>query len=306
MGHVAVHDSSSYSETVWRSYAKVNLYLDVLRKRRDGYHNIETIFQSVGLHDELSFREDKHIWMSCSGADLDTGESNLVYRAAHLLKEATAYAGGARIHLEKRIPIAAGLAGGSGNAAATLIALNNLWNLRLSQAQMMRYARMLGADVPFCLRGGTVAAWLRGECMRPLPHVTGLWFILVHPPMAVSAGHVYGHNLLEYNRERPFAGHTAALRRAIAALDRHDLGATVFNRMERPVFHEHPALAEIKKHLLALGCRAAAMSGSGPTLFGVCSSRREASLVAEAVQMQLTDCRTTVTSAVSCGVERMA
>ena len=305
MSTAARHHASSYSATIWRSYAKINLYLDVLRKRRDGYHNIETIFQTVGLYDELSFMNDRHVSMTCSGADLDTGASNLVFRAATLLKEATGYSGGARIHLEKRIPIAAGLAGGSGNAAATLTALNKLWELRLPMARLMRYARVLGADVPYCMRGGTVAAWLRGEAMRPLPPLSGLWIVLAYPPIAVSAGHVYGHPMLEHSRARPFAGHSASLRRAIAAAERRDFSAAVFNRMERPVFHEFPSLAGIKETLLSSGCQAAAMSGSGPTLFGICPSRRQAEHIAEALGANHPECRVSVCADAPCGVERM-
>ncbi len=305
MSTAAKRHDPMYSATTLRSYAKINLYLDVLHKRRDGYHNIETIFQTVGLYDELSFMNDRHVSMTCSGADLDTGASNLVFRAATLLKEATGYSGGARIHLEKRIPIAAGLAGGSGNAAATLTALNHLWELRLPMSRLMRYARDLGADVPYCMRGGTVAAWLRGEAMRSLPSLSGLRFVLAHPPIAVSAGHVYGHSLLELSRERPFAGHTASFRRAIACVEKRDFGAAVFNRMEQPVFHEFPSLAAIKETLLSSGCSAAAMSGSGPTLFGICSSRRQAERVAEALAASHPECRVRVCADVPCGVERM-
>lgn len=300
-------ETSVYASMTWRSYAKINLYLDVLKRRRDGYHNIETIFFTVGLADDLTFMEDIHLSMTCTGANLDTGASNLVFRAATLLKKATGYPHGARIHLEKRIPIAAGLAGGSGNAAATLLALNKLWNLRLTLPQLMRHARALGSDVPYCLRGGAMAACLRGERMRSLPApAKGLWFALVHPPVAVSAGHVYGHPMLEKSKEQSFAGFTPSFRRAICAYAKGNWAEVVFNRMETPVFHEYPRLAEIKASLLESGCSAAAMSGSGSTLFGLCESKSQALRVADALKNLFNDCPVSAAPAMPLGVERLA
>ena len=287
----------------YRSYAKINLYLDVINHRRDGYHNIETIFQTVTLADELTFEEQaQHISMTCSSSELDTGEGNLVYRAAMLLRRRTGCRLGARIHLEKRIPVAAGLAGGSGNAAAALVALNVLWDLRLSPARLRAFALELGSDVPYCLQGGTAAATRRGEELAALPPISGdLWFVLAHPEIAVSASHTYNHPLLGCSAERPFAGRTASFRRAIRMLESGDLACMVFNRMETPVFHEHPHLAAMKARLIELGCLAAAMSGSGPTLFGVCPDRRTAARIAE----MLSDMRTSVVTPAPRGVERI-
>ena len=298
--------SSVYASMTWRSYAKVNLYLDIIGKRRDGYHNIETLFQTVSLADELTFLEDTHISLTCSGENLDTGTSNLVHRAATLLKEAEGYPGGARIHLEKRIPVSAGLAGGSGNAAAALVALNKLWDLRLSLPQLLPYARRLGADVTYCLYGGTMAARLRGDCLTPLPPLEGLWFVLAHPPIAVSAGQIYGSPRLGRNSERPFAGRTPTFRNAIRALARADMRAVVFNRMETPVFEAHKGLADVKATLLNVGCEAAAMSGSGPTLFGVCRSQQQALRVAEGLKQKGVNFRISVAAATPVGVERIA
>ena len=294
-----------YAPMVWRSYAKINLYLDVLRKRRDGYHNIETIFQTVSLFDELTFMDDAHLSMACSGLELDSGGSNLVFRAAELLQQTTGCRRGARIHLEKRIPIAAGLAGGSGNAAATLVALNKLWDLRLSMAHLSRLARMLGADVPYCLYGGAMAAVLRGEALESLPPLKGAWFVLAHPPAAVSAAHVYNHPLLGLSSERAFAGRTPSFRRALRALAASDFSGVVFNRMERPVFEEHPALAGIKAALIDAGCCVAAMSGSGPTVFGVCRSQSEALRIADKMKRKARECATSVAAPVPFGVERI-
>jgi len=292
-----------YAPMVWRSYAKINLYLDVVHKRRDGYHNIETIFQTVNLYDELTFVDDNHLSMTCSGEGLDMGRSNLVYRAAALLQKETGCRRGARIHLEKHIPIAAGLAGGSGNAAATLAALNKLWDLRLPLGRLAKLARILGSDVPYCLYGGTMAGTLRGEALAPLPPLKNTWFILVHPDAAMSAASAYNHPLLELNPERPFAGRTPGFRKAIQALEKRDWPHVLFNRMERPVFEEHRTLFELKNALLETGCVAAAMSGSGPTLFGLCQHRHEATRVAEALKQNRLDCTTTLANPVPNGIE---
>ncbi len=286
----------------YRSYAKINLYLDVLDRRRDGYHNIETIFQSVSLADELQFEDgEPRVRLSCSTPELDTGESNLVYRAAMLLKERTGYSGGARIRIEKRIPIAAGLAGGSGNAAATLVALDALWELRLTLRQLHTFALELGSDVPFCAVGGTIAATRRGEAMTPLPPVAEVWFVLLHPPIAVSASRVYNSPQLEHSHERPFAGKTASFRKAIHTLAHGELARVLFNRMESAVFATHPHLEEAKARLLEAGCTAAAMSGSGPTLFGVCANHNAARQIAEAFP----DYPTSIVTTVPIGVEKL-
>ncbi len=284
------------------SYAKLNLYLDVLGRRRDGYHNIETVFQTVSLADALAFTDEpSRVSLKCSSPELANTESNLVYRAAMLLKERTGCTLGARIQLDKNIPIAAGLAGGSGNAAATLVALNTLWDLRLGRGQIHELALEIGSDVPYCVTGGTVAATRRGEEMESLPPIPDTWFVLVHPALAVSASRVYNSPRLAYSAERPFAGRTPRFRAAIRASQAGDFAAAVFNRMEDPVFAGHPQLAEVKRQLLDLGCVAAAMSGSGPTLFGVCKGKNAATRVADAIK----DYRTSVVRTVQAGVERV-
>ena len=261
-----------------RSYAKINLYLDVLGRRPDGYHNIETIFQTIGLWDELSLADapSGQLTLTCSRPDLEVDDSNLVCRAAALLRRHTGCTQGAAIHLEKNIPIAAGLAGGSGNAAAALVGLNTLWDLGLSDVRLQELALELGSDVPYCLTGGLMAGTLRGEQLAPLHTPHPWWYVLVHPPLAVSTAQAYNHPLLEKNGEAVLDGRTKSFQRAIDALSAGNIAEAVFNRMERPVFTMHPVLAEIKAKLLDAGCLAAAMSGSGPTVFGVCTDEAQA------------------------------
>lgn len=285
----------------YRSYAKINLYLDVLNRRPDGFTNIETIFQTVGLWDELRLAPaESGIHFTCSDPALADPASNLVCRAAMLLREETGASSGVSLHLEKRIPVAAGLAGGSGNAAAALIGLNGLWDLGLATADLERLAGKLGSDVPYCLHGGTVAATGRGERMVALDPIPPQWLVLVHPPIAITASHAYGHPRLTRNMETTMGGKTAAFRRALDRLAEGDLPALVFNRMESGVFHDHPVLAKIKTRLRDLGCTASAMSGSGPTIFGLCATESAARAAAE----QFIETPVSVLQTVNRGVER--
>lgn len=284
------------------SYAKINLYLDVLNKRRDGYNNIETIFQTVSLADTLSFEDHPHrISLTCSRPELASEEENLVYRAAMLLRDRAGCSLGAKIHLDKRIPIAAGLAGGSGNAAAAMVALNVLWNLRWSPGRLRALALELGSDVPYCTLGGTAAATRRGEELKLLRPLKRTWFVLLHPPLAISASYTYNHPMLGRSTQQPFAGRTPAFREAIRGIASGNFRDAIFNRMEDAVFHDHPNLSQLKKRLLELGCVAAAMSGSGPTLFGICENKRTATRIADAIP----DYTTSVVCSVPLGVERV-
>ncbi len=261
------------AELTCRSYAKINLYLDVLARRPDGFHNIETIFQTVGLWDELTLTsQPSGIALECSVPCLGTGPDNLVHRAATLLQDRTGCTRGAHIILKKNIPIAAGLAGGSGNAAACLVALNDLWELELPPETLSECALELGSDVPYCMLGGTAAATGRGEELAPLDALAETWFVLVHPQLHVSAAQVYGSPLLRRNSEERADGRTAGFQHAIDLLGAGDWPGLIFNTMEEPVFHDYPELAQLKARLLEAGCCAAVMSGSGPTVFGVAAS----------------------------------
>ena len=178
----------------YRSYAKLNLYLDVLERRPDGYHDIETILQTVSLADTLEVSTAvEDITLICSDSAAGPAKENLAYRAAMLLRDRCGIRRGAHMVLDKRIPVAAGLAGGSGNAAAALAALNELWELRLSQTELAALGLELGSDVPYCLIGGTVAARGRGEILRPLEPLAPAWFLLLHPELRIGAGEVYSH-----------------------------------------------------------------------------------------------------------------
>lgn len=268
-----------------KSHAKINLYLDVLNKRRDGFTNIETIFQSVSLSDTLRLEpRPNEVSMECTMPGVPTDESNLVIRAARLLQQTTGCEDGVHVRLEKRIPMAAGLAGGSGNGAAALVGLNRLWDLGLSIPRLERLAAQLGSDVPYCLHGGTVAATGRGDRMTPLTPLSETWFVLLHPDLHVSTRDVYMSPNLKRSAERPFVGRTPAFRKAIASVNQGRLADALFNRMETAAFPMHPELALLKQRLLDCGCDAAIMSGSGPTVFGLCRSQSHAESVAEQLE----------------------
>lgn len=266
----------------YHAHGKINLYLDVLDRREDGFTNIETIFQSVSAHDTLTFteRDDNAITVHCDQSAVGPPEQNLAYRAAALLRARAGVDAGVDIHIEKWLPIAGGMAGGSVDGAAALVACNRLWAAGLGPADLEAIACQLGSDVPYCLRGGTVAAIGRGEVLASLPPLRDAWFVLAHPPIAISAGHVYNHPALTRGGARPRdGGHSPAFDHALAQLRDGDLAGLIFNRMESAVFTEHPALRELRDALRDAGCPAAALSGSGPTVFGLCHDERHAQAV---------------------------
>ncbi len=260
-----------------QAHGKVNLYLDVLGRRPDGFTNIETVFQTVSLHDTLTFElQNTGASLTCSDPSLEVDPSNLVLRAAALLRSRTGCDKGVRIHLEKCIPVAGGMAGGSVDAAATLRGLNELWALELDEAALHACALDLGSDVPYCLVGGTVAATGRGERLQPLDPLPETWFVLAQPALGVSAGAVYNHPALTRNPEDDADGRTAAFDRALARLAEGRVADVMFNRMESAIFTMHPELEAIRDRMLNAGCLAAIVSGSGPTLAGLCRDREQA------------------------------
>ncbi len=284
-----------------RAYAKLNFYLSVIDRRPDGYHDIETIFQTVGLADDVSLtlREGEPS-LSCGIADLE-GPDNLALRAARLLRERHAPGRGVHIALTKRIPIAAGLAGGSADAAAVLVGLNQLWRLGLGEDALRSIGLELGSDVPFLVSGGTMAATGRGEALRRLDALRETWFVLLHPPLEVSAARVYNHPALRKSREERIDGITMTFRNVLEAMSQGALPDVLQNAMETPVFSEFPKLAVLKQRLLDAGCAGALMSGSGPTLYGLCKDKAHA----EGIAKQFPELPKSVVRSVAAGVERV-
>lgn len=261
------------------AFAKVNLALDVLFKRNDGYHQVEMIMQSVSLADKviLSARE-AGIEVSTNIPALCCAEGNIAYKAAALLKSAFRVDKGIHIELEKNIPMAAGLAGGSADAAAVLKGLNKLWELGLDQTGLEILGAKLGSDVPFCLRQGTALATGRGELLQSLPGLPKCFFVLAKLPAAVSTGCVYGQFKPAVCNSRPdIAG-------MIKSLENQDLGKItecMGNVLETVTTDAFPEISLLKQFMLQNGAIASLMSGSGPTVFGVIPDILSAQLLAE-------------------------
>jgi 4-diphosphocytidyl-2-C-methyl-D-erythritol kinase len=253
--------------------AKVNLFLEVLGKRADGYHEIATLLVAIDLADDLEFAPaaDGTLSLTCDDPGLPTGPDNLVIRAASRLRDATGCTAGAEIRLTKRIPWAAGLGGGSSDAAATLVGLNELWKLGLSPAALARIGAGIGSDVPFFLNGP--AAWCtgRGELVSPAPVGRSLDLVLVKPAEGLSTADVYRRVTVPAS---PTNG--ASARAALAAGDVEALGRALHNRLEGPAFELAPAVAEWRQRLKSTGAAGCLMSGSGSCLFALCRNTAEA------------------------------
>jgi 4-diphosphocytidyl-2-C-methyl-D-erythritol kinase len=256
--------------------AKVNLFLEVLGKRADGYHEIATLLLAIDLADELDFAPDESggLSLTCDDPALVTGPDNLVLKAAQRLRAETGCAAGARIHLTKRVPWAAGLGGGSSDAAAALEGLNELWRLGLSPAALARIGSDVGSDVPFFLNGP--AGWCtgRGEMVTPAPVGRALDLVLVKPPEGLGTADVYGRLTVPAT---PADGRAA--REALASGDVEALGRALFNRLQEPAFELSPAVAAAYHRVQGVGAAGCLMSGSGSALFALCRSPSEAGRV---------------------------
>jgi 4-diphosphocytidyl-2-C-methyl-D-erythritol kinase len=248
------------------SYAKINWTLDVLFRREDGYHELRTIYQTISLHDRLRLTETAGpIEIVCDDDRVPTDETNLAHKAASLLRQATGTSAGARIEINKRIPVAAGLGGGSSNAAATLVALARLWRAPISEREMFDLAARLGSDVPLFLVGGTVLGVGRGEEVYPIEQADCAHLVLANPGFAVTTATAYGRLARLTRKDAPrIIPFTLLAAKAIC-----ELPLAARNDLEATVTAAHPEIAEVKRHLLSSGARHALMSGSGATVFGV-------------------------------------
>jgi 4-diphosphocytidyl-2-C-methyl-D-erythritol kinase len=273
----------SSAELTIAAPAKINLYLKVLGRRPDGYHELESVMQKLVLADQLTLhRLAEGIALDCSDPALPIGEENLVWRAARLFLDYTGVTGGVRIRLDKLIPVAAGLGGGSSDAAAVLLAMNRLFGAGLSEDQLADLGLRLGADVPFFVRAAPAAlARGIGERLTPVTGLTSGQLLLVNPGFAVSTRWVY-ENLALTSGGNPYilAPESGALTNGSSgpeSLDFHVAPSLCFvNDLETVTIGRHPVIGAIKQALLDFGARVALMSGSGPTVFGYFLHRSEA------------------------------
>ena len=278
------------------AYAKVNLTLDILGKRDDGYHEVDMILQSIGLCDmvEISKRTEG-ISVQTDGADLPDDNTNLAYKAAEVFFAEQNIDGGANIRVTKRIPMAAGLAGGSADAAAVLRGLNEIFATDLSNDELCRMGAIIGSDVPFCILGGTYRGMGRGEILQRLPNKLTLPVVIAKPPVSVSTAWAY----TEYDRH-PAEKHpdNENITKAIKTGDTKKIAALLCNVLESVTIRAYPVIEEYKRMMTDLGASAALMSGSGPTVFGIVESVEQAKKIAGVMRTD-TDAAVFVTETIS-------
>lgn len=259
-----------------KSPAKLNLFLKVIRKRPDGYHELKTIFERIDLADtiRLSPEPSGKISITCDHPQVPKGSKNLVHKIAALLKEDFGIKEGVHIKIDKRIPVAAGLAGGSSNAATVLLGLNKLWKLRLDQNGLVNYARKIGSDVPFFLYDCSWALGTgRGDVIKRLDLPVKLWHVLVVPKVKMLTPKVYGAMNLKLTKSGTDVN---ILTRYLGKNDVRGVGSLLFNDLEGPIIHLKPNLLKIKEKMQSFDVAGVAFSGSGPSVFSVVESKQKA------------------------------
>lgn len=267
-----------------KANAKINLTLDILGKRADGYHEVCMVMQSISLCDTLTIDklDEQKIILHGDVAGVTKPEDNLVYKAAKLFLDTYDIKYGVEITLEKKIPVAAGLAGGSTDAAAVLRGLNKLFDLNLSVDELCKLSSKLGSDIPFCVRGGTMLAKGRGEILQEIATMPTADLILVKPKIGVSTAWVYkNYHKVEQNVIHP---NTAKMLEALEAKDKQSIYANLRNVLEFVTVPEYPVIDELKRALINAGANVSMMSGSGPTVFAFAEDKVKAQKIAEKIK----------------------
>lgn len=261
-------------EIIEKAPAKINLGLDALYKREDGYHELEMVMASVDLADRLSFESTSgnKIMIESNSAFLPLDRRNHVYQAAELLKREYRLNQGVKIQIQKNVPVAAGLAGGSSDCAATLRGLNRLWDLGLSAEKLAELGGRIGSDVPYCIEGGTAFVTGRGEKIERLPSMPQCWVVLVKPKMSVSTSSIFGSLSFNTIQHPDIVGLKEAVIRADYSMMTNKIG----NALESVTIKRHPVIQQIKDRMMKYGADAALMSGSGPTVFALCKNKSRA------------------------------
>lgn len=263
-----------------KSPAKINLSLDVINRREDGYHNLSMIMQEINLFDILSFEisDGDEIILTCSDSSVPTDDTNLIIKAAKAFFDKTGISASARIHLCKNIPMGAGLGGGSTDAAGTLTALNTIFDKPLTTDELAVMAKTLGADVPFFIYGGCMLAEGIGEILSPLPPLSNAYIVLAKPPVHVSTAYVYKNLVLDEGIKHPDT------KSAITALETGNLDLLAIscgNVLETVTAKEYPEIEEYKQIMLSHGAAYSLMSGSGSSVFGIFADENSAQMAYE-------------------------
>jgi 4-diphosphocytidyl-2-C-methyl-D-erythritol kinase len=302
--------------------AKINLYLEIIGDRPDNYHELAMILQSIDLADEIELRSisTDRIHVHCNHPQVPTDESNIAYRAAELMAtqfpNIFAKYGGVEITITKRIPVAAGLAGGSTNAAAVLVGINLLWKLGLTQSELEELGATLGSDVPFCIAGGTAIATGRGEQLSPLPSLNSIYIVLgKYKSLEVSTPWAYKTYRAEFGDSyirdsdnlaiRASAVHSGEMVKAILHQDVKEIAQKLHNDLEKVVLPAYPQVLQLREIFANAGVLGTMMSGSGPSVFGLCESQEHAEQVNQQVKTATNneDLELFVTQAIAHGIQ---
>ena len=268
-----------------KALGKINLGLDVLGRRENGYHDVRMVMQTLYLHDNVTLikKDEPGIEIESNLFFLPTDSGNIAWKAANLLMEEFHIPGGIKIILNKYIPVSAGMAGGSSNAAAVLFGMNKMYKLGLSQQELMDRGVKLGADVPYCIMRGTVLAEGIGEILTPLPPMPKCFILIAKPPISVSTKAVYeAIDSKEIEDHPDIDGILEGLKKR----DLDKIASSMGNVLEKVTIEMHPEIAQIKQCMLENGALGAMMSGSGPTVFGIYRDREGAQSAYEAVKKQ--------------------
>ena len=263
--------------------AKVNLFLEILGKRDDGYHEIETIMQEIDLADSLQFEETQEgVTLECNDKNIPANQDNLVCKAANLILEECGIKKGVLINLEKNIPVGAGLGGGSSDAATTLKALNSLWKVGLNNEELMGFAAKLGSDIPFFINGKTALCRGRGELITPVEVRNRMDYIILFPRVHISTETIYKNLKIDLTKKRKDVSFFLdALKYSEAA----SISKLLFNRLEEIIFATYPDLLQVKSTLESFDFCGLSISGSGSAFFGLCNDRHQAEVIKSKIEL---------------------
>ena len=262
--------------------AKINLFLEILGKRDDGYHEIETIMQEIDLADNLQFEETQEgVELECNDENIPLNQDNLVCKAANLILKECGIKKGVLINLEKNIPVGAGLGGGSSDAAATLKALNLLWKVGLNDGELIEFAAKLGSDIPFFIKGKTSLCSGRGEKISPVEVKSKIDYLIFFPRVHISTETIYKNLKIDLTKKRKDVSFFLdALKHSEVA----DIGKLLFNRLEEVIFATYPDLLQVKRSLEIFDFCGLSISGSGSAFFGLCNDRHQAEAIKSKVE----------------------
>ena len=263
--------------------AKVNLFLEILGKRDDGYHEIETIMQEIDLADSLQFEETQEgVTLECNDKNIPANQDNLVCKAANLILEECGIKKGVLINLEKNIPVGAGLGGGSSDAATTLKALNSLWKVGLNNEELMGFAAKLGSDIPFFINGKTALCRGRGELITPVEVRNRMDYIILFPRVHISTETIYKNLKIDLTKKRK---DVSFFLDALKYSEVASISKLLFNRLEEIIFATYPDLLQVKSTLESFGFCGLSISGSGSAFFGLCNDRHQAEVIKSKIEL---------------------